>query len=203
MCGLIGFSSKVEYRDPSILNHRGPDSLEIRSSDDYTFIFTRLAIMDLSARGNQPFENEDVIAMCNGEVYNYSLLKQKYPFNYKSNSDCEVILPLYKKLGREMCKELDSEFALVLFDKKRKSIFAARDPIGIRPLFYGYHNGKIAFSSEVKALLGYCEEIKAFPPGHYYFEGEFHRYCDIANTSKTHFDNEKEVLSKIRAYLIR
>lgn len=201
MCGLIGFSSKVNYENKDVLNHRGPDNNTVIQTDKYTFIFNRLSIIDLSDKGNQPFETNSTILMCNGEIYNYKSIKKDYMgFNYTSDSDCEVLVPLYESIGKDMCRLLDAEFALVLFDKKENEIFAARDPIGIRPLFYGFHNGKIAFASEVKALLGYCEDVTPFPPGHYYWKGEFVRYNDLTKVET--YTESLDILPQIRGKLI-
>lgn len=202
MCGLIGFSSNVNYGDRGILDHRGPDNNTILKTEDYTFIFNRLSIIDLSSNGNQPFETDKVVLMCNGEIYNYERIKKEYSnFCYTSNSDCETLVPLWEEKGVSLCKELDAEFALVLFDKKEKEIFAARDPIGIRPLFYGFSpNGKIAFASEVKALQGYCDKITPFPPGHYYWKGKFVSYLDI--TSVSEYTSSNDIFSNIRSKLI-
>jgi asparagine synthase (glutamine-hydrolysing) len=80
---------------------------------------------------------------------------------------------------------LDSEFALIIYDSKTDSLIAARDPIGIRPLYYGYlEDGSIVFASEAKNLVGLCREIMPFPPGHYYYMGEFVRYCDITKVDE-------------------
>ena len=90
-----------------------------------------------------------------------------------------------------MCKMLDAEFALVLYDSKDNSIMAARDPIGIRPMFYGYtkKDHKISFASEAKALIDYCDDIMPFPPGHYYKDGKFTCYNDLSNTKFINNDN--------------
>ena len=95
----------------------------------------------------------------------------------ESDSDCEIILPLYYKNGLDMFKHLDAEFAMILYDSRKKLLIAARDPIGIRPLFYGYSKSshKIAFSSEMRNLIGWCDDIRPFPIGSYYCDGRFVR----------------------------
>ncbi|MFZ7175350.1 asparagine synthase B, partial [[Pasteurella] aerogenes] len=110
------------------------------------------------------------------------LLENGYTFH--SGSDCEVLIPLYERMGIEiMMKMLDAEFALVLMDSKTGQIYAGRDPMGIRPMFYGYdkQTGGIAFASEAKALVPFCRDIMPFPPGHYYADGEFICYNDLAD----------------------
>ena len=99
---------------------------------------------------------------------------------FASESDCELILPLYREYGVEMFAKLDAEFAMIIYDAKTDRLVAARDPIGIRPLFYGYlADGGILFASEAKNLVGLCEHIMPFPPGHYYADGKFVRYADL------------------------
>ena len=200
MCGIIAFSENIEKYDFSILSHRGPDDLSINASDNHTIVFSRLSIIDLSTNGNQPFEDDEIVVACNGEIYNYQDLKKQTEYDYKSSSDCEVLLPLYKKYKTDIAQKLDAEFALVIFDKKQREFFAARDPIGIRPLFYGYRNGKIAFASEAKALIGYCDNINPFPPGFYYWKGGFYAYRDPASV---HGSNRQHILIGIKNKLIR
>ena len=94
-------------------------------------------------------------------------------YQFQSGSDCEVLLPLYEEYGLEMFSHLDAEYACVLYDHKSGKLIAARDQIGIRPLFYGYSkSGKIAFASEAKNLIGWVDEVRAFPPGSYYYDGK-------------------------------
>lgn len=181
MCGIIAFSEKIDDYDYNIISYRGPDSTSVSTTNDYTVVFNRLAILDLSDAGNQPFEDDTTLVVCNGEIYNHKELRKITDHEYKSSSDCEVLLPLYKKFKTQLPSMLDAEFALVIFDKQHKEFFAARDPIGIRPLFYGFINGKIAFASEAKALIGYCRDIKPFPPGHFYWLGNFTPYKEIHN----------------------
>ena len=113
--------------------------------------------------------------MCNGEVYNFEKLGElvKDIYKFHSESDCEVLIPLYEKYGLEiMLKMLDAEFAMVLYDGETGQVMAARDPIGIRPLFYGFtKTGSISFSSEAKGLIEFCDGVHAFPLGHYYRDG--------------------------------
>lgn len=201
MCGIVAFlgngddvNTELVINEIRNLEHRGPDDVELKTGDNFTFVFHRLAIMDLSSKGNQPFEDENCVVMCNGEIYNYKEIKSQYPdYSYKSTSDCEVLLPLFADLKEKLSIKLDAEFACVIFDKKTNQLFAARDPIGIRPLFYGIQkNGKIAFASEVKSLQNHCEKVEIFPPGYYYWEGDFHQYSDV-----TLVEAEEKRLSKI------
>lgn len=169
--------------------------------------FNRLSIMDLSSNGNQPFKYNSCELVCNGEVYNYQSLKEllSNEYTFHSNSDCEILIPLYYKYGIEiMCKMLDAEFSLVLYDNETNSIMAARDPMGIRPMFYGYtkEDHKISFASEAKALIDYCEDIMPFPPGHYYKDGQFICYNDLSDPNFINNDNLNVIFTNIKTKLI-
>ena len=163
---------------------RGPDDARVDETEFGYLGFARLAIMGLTPEGMQPFERDGSWVVCNGEIYGFRTLKKELiekGYYFESDSDCEVLLPLYKEYGREMFAHLDAEYACVLYDGQSKKLLAARDPIGIRPLFYGYsESGNIAFASEPKCLIGLVKEVFPFPPGHYYYDGEFICYEDIA-----------------------
>lgn len=201
MCGFV-FSNDKKVKDVvykgalESIFHRGPDDVEAVITDKAFLGFTRLAIMDLSHAADQPFVVDKTYAMCNGEIYNFKSLKSEFHFNYKSQSDCEVLLPMFNSLGiKEMMDKLDGEFAFVIYDESKDKVYAGRDPIGIRPLFYGKtKNGKIAFASEVKALQEYCTNIKAFPPGHYY-DGKIKPYINITHVNKV-LDHDLKTISK-------
>lgn len=205
MCGFV-FSSyegvKQEEFDKGFqkIHHRGPDNECITTQKGGIWGFHRLSIMDLSSNGNQPFMSNGSELMCNGEIFNFEELKKLVTdiYEFHSDSDCEVLLPLYEKFGIEiMVKMLDGEFALVLHDGKTGGVMAARDPIGIRPLFYGYEKEtkKIAFSSEAKGLIDFCDDITPFPPGYYYKDKEFHCYNDIADP-KMIIDEDLETMTR-------
>lgn len=192
MCGLLAYAGDVHQLTDfettfNKLRHRGPDDTEILKVDESiaTMCFHRLAIMDPTQKGHQPFVDDENgnIAICNGEIYNYETLKHDYEsiYKFKSHSDCEVLIPMYKNLGMEkMCQNLDAEFAVVIWDNKKKKLLAGRDPVGIRPLFYGYSSeNKIMFASEIKVLTPYCSKIEYFPPGHYYDGEKFIEYKDL------------------------
>ena len=129
-----------------------------------------------------------------------ALIEKGYTF--KSDSDCEILLPLYKEYGLKTFSMLDAEYALVLYDGEQGKIIAARDPIGIRPLFYGYKNGGIFFASEAKNLVGLCDKVIPFPPGHYYDGEKFVCYCDVAKVEKVCYDDLETVCKNIREKLI-
>ena len=209
MCGFIfikdkKIEKKLVKEALSTINHRGPDHNQLVVLEKAYLGFTRLAIMGLSESGNQPFQFKDQFYMCNGEIYNFERLKEKYKFTYKSESDCEVLIPLFQEKGIEgIVREIDGEFAFVIYDEKSGEVVAARDPIGIRPLFYGHtKEGKISFASEVKALQSFCKDIKAFPPGHYYKEGKFVEYIDISKAKTFAKDDIETVTKKIKSLLV-
>jgi asparagine synthase (glutamine-hydrolysing) len=133
--------------------------------------FHRLKIMDVSDAGMQPMQLDDhLFLMCNGEIYNHHKLTEKYKFDVKSGSDCEVILHLYREFGgdiKKVAENLDGVFAFVLYDAQKETLFAGRDPIGVRPLFIGYdtENESIFLASESKAFVDYTSNLQQFPPG--------------------------------------
>jgi len=165
MCGILSlFGDEVEV-PLYLLSHRGPDDYRTKTLGKCRMDFYRLAINDLTDAGMQPFVKENEMLICNGEIYNHRDFRDG---TEKSNSDCEVLLPLIRDHG--MMKTLDlinGDFAFVWTDGKR--VMAARDPVGVRPLFYTrYAENSIAFASEIKALLFLNSKIYIFPPGHIY-----------------------------------
>lgn len=196
MCGILFIQNETNPKTlreiTKKISHRGPDntktvpSLKHYNEQDYKkiyfspfFGFHRLAIHGLTEIGDQPLTKHKSMLMCNGEIYNYKLLASTYTKeDYSKKSDCEIILDLYNIVQDKnvLCNLLDGVFAFVLYDNENETVFAARDPIGVRPLFYGYKDNKICFSSEMKALLNVCTDINEFPPGHYYFYNEFVPY---------------------------
>ena len=191
MCGIIvstDILTKLEDFKKALkaLYDRGPDDSKIVDTGAGLLGFQRLAIMGLTKEGMQPFEKDGKYVVCNGELYGFRVVKkelEKKGYTFVSDSDCELLLPLYEEYGLDMFTGLDAEFALVMYDPKLGYI-AARDPIGIRPLFYGYtENGKICFGSTVSSLLPICKDIKAFPPGTYYVDGKFVEYRKIYEAS--------------------
>ncbi|MDG2943202.1 asparagine synthase B [Exercitatus varius] len=207
MCGFMFSSAKqltaeLQQGFDSLI-HRGPDHQSLTVEPNGIWGFHRLSIMDLSSNGNQPFQHDGIQLICNGEVYNYEQLKAMLQSSYAfhSGSDCEVLIPLYQRVGFEiMMKMLDAEFAVVLVDGGE--IWAGRDPIGIRPMFYGYdQQGCIAFASEAKALVPFCREVAPFPPGHYYHDGKFVCYNDIADPKTVSELDVETIAQNLRAKL--
>ncbi|MCR4729284.1 MAG: asparagine synthase B, partial [Lachnospiraceae bacterium] len=209
MCSILGYLGKT-YTEKDLqpffarTESRGPDMERMTAFEGGVLGFERLSIMGLTESGMQPFKLGGNLLVCNGEIYGFRKLKEelKSEYEFKSDSDCEILLPLYKKYGVEMFRMLDAEFALVLFDEKRRSLVAARDPIGIRPLFYGYPaEGEIVFASEAKNLVGLVPEIFPFPPGHFYVDGNFICYRDMTAVSEVSDDDLETVCVKIREKL--
>lgn len=206
MCGIIASETKIKDLGKGLerLDARGPDMTRIIETNGTLMMFKRLSIMGLEDKGMQPFLYQDKILICNGEIYNYKfLLESLSSFIPESESDCEVILPLFEELGVSAFELLDAEFALVIYDKTVNKLIAARDPLGIRPLFYGYtKDKKILFSSEVKGIIDYVESVIPFPPGHYYKDGEFTLYTDIYGITDYHDDTFDVMLKEIRNKLV-
>uniref|UniRef100_K3Y2J1 Asparagine synthetase [glutamine-hydrolyzing] n=1 Tax=Setaria italica TaxID=4555 RepID=K3Y2J1_SETIT len=151
------------------LRHRGPDWSGLHCHQDCYLAHQRLAIVDPTS-GDQLLYNEDksVVVTVNGEIYNHEELKAKLTTHkFQTVSDCEVIAHLYEEYGEEFVDMLDGMFAFVLLDTRDKSFIAARDAIGICPLYMGWGlDGSVWFSSEMKALSDDCERFITFPPGH-------------------------------------
>lgn len=210
MCGLLVSTDPLTDLESfekglKTLNDRGPDAQRIEIVDGCPIGFARLAIMGLHEEGMQPFHLHRSVSVCNGELYGFRPVKKELEkdYTFMSNSDCEIILPLYEKYGTDMFAKLDAEYAMVFYDAAEKSWIASRDPIGIRPLFYGYtENGKIAFGSTVKSLQPIASDIKPFPPGTYYKDGKFTAYIRIWEPEKKTDESLDDICSHIHDLLI-
>ena len=212
MCSIIGYlGTSISAQDLRAgfdkTVSRGPDDTRMLHIGAATLGFHRLAIMGLHPEGMQPFTRDGSALVCNGEIYGFRPIRERLIAEgetFESESDCEILLPLYEREGLEMFRGLDAEFAMVIYDAKRGSLVAARDPIGIRPLFYGYSKSshKIAFASEMQNLIGWCDDIRPFPIGSYYCDGRFVRYEDIADVPAPMQDDMDTILTNIREKLI-
>lgn len=211
MCSIMAYcSSEADYTQFlegfTRTESRGPDAIKVVNTGNGYLGFQRLSIMGLTAEGMQPFTLHNNYLVCNGEIYGFRALKERLirkGYRFVSDSDCEILLPLYEEFGLQMFSLLDAEFALIIYDCKSDSYIAARDPIGIRPLFYGYDSkGKILFASEAKNLVGLTDKIFPFPPGHYYKEGKFICYRDITAVTQVLSDDVETVCANIRTKLI-
>lgn len=210
MCSIMGYCSRSaafdafkEGFDKTI--SRGPDDSRIVDTGDGFLGFHRLAIMGLTPSGMQPFKLGKSYVVCNGEIYGFEKLKKELSekYTFESESDCEILLPLYKEYGTEMFSMLDAEFACIIYDGEVGEYIAARDPIGIRPLYYGYDKeGVVIFASEAKNLVELTDKIMPFPPGHYYKDGQFICYCDIAKVDTVCHDDLETVCRNIHDKLV-
>ncbi|MGI5985327.1 MAG: asparagine synthase B [Clostridiales bacterium] len=209
MCSIIGAEDYKIPQDDFIESFfktktRGPDMTSVIDTPAGRLGFHRLAIMDTHESGMQPFSLNGNYLVCNGEIYGFRKLKGELSaeYDFKGESDCEILLPLYEKYGLSMFEMLDAEYALIIYDRSKNSFIAARDPIGIRPLYYGRGaHGEMIFASEAKNLVGLSDKIMPFPPGHYYAGGEFVCYCDIAARRTPVTDDLETVCRNIREKL--
>ena len=212
MCSIIGCcGTDVQYeelRDALEKTHsRGPDASRIVNTGNGWLGFNRLSIMGLTEEGMQPFFLKQICLVCNGEIYGFRPLKEGLKaqgYSFRSDSDCEILPAMYLEYGTDMFRMLDAEYALILYDAEKKKYIAARDPIGIRPLYYGVRaDGTYIFASEPKNLTPLVEKIFPFPPGHYFEDGKFIRYRDMSEVAQYSADDMDQVLGKIRSLLIR
>ncbi len=212
MCAIMGYTERDIPMSRlaaafAAAKSRGPDDSRTLEAGSGSLLFHRLAIMGAQPEGMQPFTAPDGSAVvCNGELYGFRKLKREMEARgcvFESGSDCELLLPLWRERGVKMFEELDAEFALILYDAPSDSFIAARDPIGIRPLYYGYSvSGHILFASEPKCLLGLAGKIMPFPPGHYYQDGRFICYRDMTRVEKVCEDDLETICANIHEKLI-
>ena len=179
MCGIVcAFDLKQPTDDlrrqllsmSKKIRHRGPDWNGIYADEKAILTHERLAIVD-PASGKQPLVSEDgtVVLAANGEIYNHKELRKSLsiPYGFKTESDCEVILALYKEHGKAFLDQINGIFAFALYDSKTNEFLIARDHMGIIPLYMGWDQyGTFYVGSELKSLEGVCSKIELFPPGH-------------------------------------
>ena len=184
------------------VRHRGPDWSGIYSSDNAILAHERLAIVDPTS-GKQPIISEDglkVIAV-NGEIYNHKNLKNRFAadYNFRTESDCEVILALYEKKGINFLNDLNGIFAFALYDSSNDKYLIARDHMGIIPLYMGWDKDDIFYiSSELKSLEGVCDKIELFPPGHY-LESSSMNLIKWYNPEWVSYEHVKDAETSIKA----
>ena len=212
MCGIVcafNIKSNSDAVRSNVLKmakkvrHRGPDWSGVYSNQNAVLAHERLAIVDPTS-GKQPIISEDgckVIAV-NGEIYNHIQLKEKYTkdYNFKTESDCEVILALYEKKGINFLNDLNGIFAFALYDSSDDKYIIARDHIGIIPLYMGWDKENIFYvSSELKSLEGVCNRIELFPPGHYLDSktDKLTKWYDPKWTSYESVKNSKTIIKEI------
>jgi asparagine synthase (glutamine-hydrolysing) len=225
MCGIFGIldikSDVTELRTQALelsklLRHRGPDWSGIWNNNSAILSHERLAIVDVD-NGAQPLvsrNNKQVLAV-NGEIYNHKTLEKNLAteYDFKTKSDCEVILPLYQQKGLEFIDELEGMFAFILYDEEQDAYLIARDHIGIIPLYTGFdEHGNFYVASEMKALVPVCKTVQEFPPGHYLWSktGELKNYykrdwMDYQNVkdNETNLDDLKNAFEKsVKSHLM-
>ncbi len=185
MCSIFGVLQirqdlksvrKMALRQSRLLRHRGPDWSGVYAAGNAVLAHERLAIVDINT-GAQPILSESgrqALAV-NGEIYNHQFIRDTFveKYDFRTESDCEVILPLYLEYGTEFLEELSGMYAFCLYDEEKDFWMMARDPIGIMPLYYGHdEHGQLFVASEMKALMGVCNQVHEFPPGHYWCSGQ-------------------------------
>lgn len=181
MCGITAMF-RIQEQSPELrtkvltmsrkLRHRGPDWSGIYCGKTAILAHERLSIVDPQS-GGQPLFSPDgkLILAVNGEIYNHREIREKYKdkYEFRTGSDCEVILALYRDKGISFLEDLSGIFAFALYDEENDDFLIARDPIGVIPLYIGFDNdGKVYCASELKALEGFCDRYEPFLPGHYY-----------------------------------
>jgi len=222
MCGILGlfdgrFANAAEaralaIRQVKLLRHRGPDwsGLHVyfgENGRNAVIAHERLAIVDPES-GAQPLKNKqgDLILGVNGEIYNHLELRKGLlaGYEFQTLSDCEVVIPLYEKYGNsvETVRALDGMFAFILWDERKKMYFAARDHMGICPLYIGWRaDGGIMIASEMKAIHAECAKLEIFPPGHFFdsTSQRFVRWYEPIWYNPDYMPEGKLVLSELRA----
>ncbi len=185
MCGIVGAFEIKQTTEPfrnqilkmaKSLRHRGPDWSGIWSGDHAMLAHERLAIVD-PLSGKQPLFSKDgkLVLAVNGEIYNHREIRERYAgrYDFLTQSDCEVILALYRDKGPELLEDLNGIFAFALYDIEKDCYLVARDHIGIIPLYQGWDTeGRYYVASEMKALEGVCTEIRSFQPGNLLYSPE-------------------------------
>jgi len=207
MCGIAGVfqepASTTVKQMIEHISHRGPDGHGVMKVPNGTLGHTRLAILDVEG-GHQPMDFQDTSIVFNGEIYNYKELKRKHlpRLRVKTHSDTEVLIHLYRSVGPECVSLLDGMFAFAI--EHKGEIFLARDPLGIKPLYYGKSEdeNKFFFASEIKALVGHVSRIKEFPAGHWYHSRlGWHKYYQLEKTIRPFDGLEHETMPEIRSTL--
>lgn len=185
MCGIAASFPLADHpnlnRSLLALAHRGPDEQRLSDTQRGTLAHTRLAIQDVE-HAHQPMHNAGSWIVFNGEIYNFRQLMQLLPDDFETDSDTETVLRLYQHLGVDCVALLDGMFAFALLDGE--NMFAARDPLGIKPLYFGLKDENLYFASEFKALLHITADIHEFPAGHWWHSAHgLHSYYRLTGKS--------------------
>jgi len=211
MCGIVcvfDTKQKNEVIRPQILEmskkirHRGPDWSGIYQHDNVIFSHERLAIVDPTS-GKQPLFTKDkkVALAVNGEIYNHQELRSEFPdYEFLTQSDCEVILALYRRDGKNFLEKLNGIFAFALYDEENDAYLIGRDHMGIVPLYMGWDkNGSFYVASELKSLEGVCNKIEEFLPGHFLYSKDGQELQQWYKRDWADFENVKDNETDIAA----
>ena len=158
MCGINGFTfngPELIDRMNSETRHRGPDGTGVFLGDRISIGHNLLAITDKPERSNQPVIFDDAVLAYNGEIYNYKILRGELGGAFRTDSDTEVVSEGLRRHGVDFLAKLDGMFAIAWYDRKREKIFLARDPVGMKPMYYAIHGGNLIFSSELRGLFAH------------------------------------------------
>lgn len=211
MCGIVCLFDAKQTTDvlrPQVLEmskkirHRGPDWSGIFQDEKVIFSHERLAIVDPTS-GKQPLFTKDrnVVLAVNGEIYNHQELRAEFPdYEFLTQSDCEVILALYRRDGKDFLEKLNGIFAFALYDIENGIYLVGRDHMGICPLYQGWdRNGNYYVASELKALEGVCKTIETFLPGHFLYSLDGFELRKWYHRDWEDFDNVKDNVTDISA----
>ncbi|PZU90765.1 MAG: asparagine synthase B [Chryseobacterium sp.] len=211
MCGIVCVFDTKQKNDvvrPQILEmskkirHRGPDWSGIYQHNNVIFSHERLAIVDPTS-GKQPLFTKDgkVALAVNGEIYNHQELRKEFPdYEFLTQSDCEVILALYRRDGKNFLEKLNGIFAFALYDEENDTYLIGRDHMGIVPLYMGWDkNGSFYVASELKSLEGFCNKIEEFLPGHFLYSKDGQQLQQWYKRDWTEFENVKDNETDIAA----
>lgn len=214
MCGILAYFGQKQTKENLLTalhlqDHRGPDASGVFQEKGCFLGHKRLSIIDLNERSNQPFKKRNYVLVFNGEIYNYKELIREHQLTVETTSDTEVVLEMFERYGEKCLSYFNGMFAFVLLDTVSGKVFAARDRLGIKPLYYLSNGSELIFSSEIASVLqlssaefdefglrqyrklrmtvnGYTvyKDIKMFPAGSYYANGSIHKYWELEINEK-------------------
>ncbi len=209
----------------NIMDYRGPDYSKVVKLEGQYFGHNRLKVLGLKNNSNQPYysKTQQHLIIYNGEIYNFKELAKKYSIELSTGCDTELLIELFERLGPDFLNELNGMFALLIYNIENNSLFVARDRLGIKPLYYSIEK-TVSFCSEpapLKSIIDYIsfdelglrqykqsrsffnghtlyDQIKMFPPGHYYLNGKFVRYWNLPDAEQAE-PTDEELLYLIKS----
>ena len=175
MCGFVGFTNHIDNSNVVLgemldkIKHRGPDAEGTYIDEDIALGHRRLSIIDVSEAGTQPLYSEDgnLALLFNGEIYNYQEIRARLieaGYHFATQTDSEVLIYGYQEYGADLLQQLRGMFSFVIWDKREKKLFGARDFFGIKPFYYTIANGNLIYGSEIKAILAHPDVKKEVNP---------------------------------------